>query len=140
MNAKGDWRGKDAGLGHIAGTLSSSDAQDTLKQLGYVPVIEAKTGRMDFDLNWVGAPTGENLSEATGHVQLSLEKGQIVGLKPGAGRVLGLTSVAALRRRLALDFSDLTDKGLAFDTRSRRLRFARRQRLHGQRPGQGAGG
>ena len=38
------------------------------------------------------------------------------GLKPGAGRVLGLTSVAALRRRLALDFSDMTDKGLAFDT------------------------
>jgi uncharacterized protein YhdP len=49
-------------------------------------------------------------------VQLSLDKGQIVGLNPGAGRVLGLTSVAALRRRLALDFSDLTDKGLAFDT------------------------
>ena len=71
---------------------------------------------MDFDLNWVGAPTAENLSQAEGHLQLTLDKGQIVGLKPGAGRVLGLTSVAALRRRLALDFSDLTDKGLAFDT------------------------
>jgi uncharacterized protein YhdP len=114
--ATGEWRGKDAGLGHIAGTLTSSDAQDTLKQLGYVPVIEAKSGHMDFDLKWVGAPTGENLSQAAGHVQLTLDKGQIVGLKPGAGRVLGLTSVAALRRRLALDFSDLTDKGLAFDT------------------------
>jgi uncharacterized protein YhdP len=71
---------------------------------------------MDFDLKWVGAPTAEALSQAEGHIQLSLDKGQIVGLKPGAGRVLGLTSVAALRRRLALDFSDLTDKGLAFDT------------------------
>ena len=49
-------------------------------------------------------------------MQLSLDKGQIVGLKPGAGRVLGLASIAALPRRLALDFSDLTDKGLAFDT------------------------
>jgi uncharacterized protein YhdP len=29
--------------------------------------------------------------------------------------VLGLASIAALPRRLALDFSDLTDKGLAFD-------------------------
>jgi uncharacterized protein YhdP len=29
--------------------------------------------------------------------------------------MLGLFSVAALPRRLALDFSDLTDKGLAFD-------------------------
>ena len=115
-SAVGEWRGKDAGLGRIEGTLTSNDVQDTLKQLGYIPVIEAKSGRMDFDLNWVGAPTAESLSQAAGHVQLSLDRGQIVGLKPGAGRVLGLTSVAALRRRLALDFSDLTDKGLAFDT------------------------
>jgi uncharacterized protein YhdP len=116
VSATGDWRGKGAGLGHIGGALTSNDVQATLKQLGYAQVIEAKTGRMDFDLAWVGAPTGEALSQAMGHVQLSLDKGQIVGLKPGAGRVLGLTSVAALPRRLALDFSDLTDKGLAFDT------------------------
>ena len=30
--------------------------------------------------------------------------------------MLGLFSIAALPRRLALDFSDLTEKGLAFDT------------------------
>ena len=47
---------------------------------------------------------------------MSLGKGQIVGLKPGAGRVLGLASFAELPRRLALDFSDVTDKGFAFDT------------------------
>jgi uncharacterized protein YhdP len=116
VSATGEWRGKDAGLAGLEGALTSSDVQATLKQLGYIPVIEAKTGRMDFKLNWAGAPTGEALSQAAGHVQLSLDKGQIVGLNPGAGRVLGLTSVAALRRRLALDFSDLTDKGLAFDT------------------------
>ncbi|MGB6352757.1 MAG: YhdP family protein [Steroidobacteraceae bacterium] len=115
-SATGEWRGEDAGTGSIEGTLTSSDVQDTLKKLGYIPVIEAKTGRMDFKLHWAGAPTEDALSQAVGHVQLSLDKGQIVGLKPGAGRVLGLTSVAALRRRLALDFSDLTDKGLAFDT------------------------
>jgi uncharacterized protein (TIGR02099 family) len=116
VSATGEWRGKDSGQGRIEGTLTSSDVQDTLKQLGYIAVIEAKTGRMDFDLTWAGAPTGDALAQAAGHVQLSLDKGQVVGLKPGAGRVLGLTSVAALRRRLALDFSDLTDKGLAFDT------------------------
>jgi uncharacterized protein YhdP len=115
-SAKGDWRGKDAGLAHIVGTLNSTDVQETIKELGYIPVIEAKTGRMDFDLSWTGPPTGESLSQAAGHLQFALDKGQVVGLKPGAGRVLGLTSVAALHRRLNLDFSDLTDKGLAFDT------------------------
>ncbi len=116
VTAKGEWRGKDSGTGRIEGALTSTDVQETLKQLGYVPVIEAKTGRMDFDLSWAGPPSGENLSQAAGHLQLAMDKGQIVGLNPGAGRVLGLTSVAALRRRLELDFSDLTDKGLAFDT------------------------
>jgi uncharacterized protein (TIGR02099 family) len=116
VSATGDWRGKDAGVGRIEGTVTSSDAQDTLKRLGYVPAIEAKTGRLDFNLHWTGAPTSDNLSQAEGHVQVALDKGQIVGLKPGAGRVLGFASMAALRRRLDLDFSDLTDKGLAFDT------------------------
>ena len=114
--AKGEWRGKDSGVSRIEGVMNSTDVQATLKQLGYVPVIEAKDGKMEFDLSWAGAPSGEAITQAEGHLQVSLDKGQVVGLNPGAGRVLGLTSVAALRRRLALDFSDLTDKGLAFDT------------------------
>ena len=116
VNAEGEWRGKDAGLGRFEGTLTSTDVGATLKQLGYAAVIEAKTGKMDFDVNWVGAPTADALKDATGHIQVALDKGQITGLKPGAGRVVGLASVAALPRRLALDFSDLTDKGFAFDS------------------------
>ena len=115
-NAEGEWRGEGVGLGRMEGTLTSSDVQDTLKALGYAPLVEAKSGHVDFDLTWVGAPSADSLSVAVGRVQGSLEHGQIVGINPGAGRVLGLTSVAELRRRLALDFSDLTDKGFAFDT------------------------
>jgi uncharacterized protein (TIGR02099 family) len=115
-NAKGEWRGKDAGVGRIQGTVSSTDVGTTLKELGYAEVIEAKTGKMDFDMSWIGAPSEQALSLATGHVQVALDKGQIAGIKPGAGRVVGLASVAALPRRLTLDFSDLTDKGLAFDS------------------------
>jgi uncharacterized protein (TIGR02099 family) len=116
VNAKGEWRGKDSGVSRIQGTLSSVDVQNTMKELGYADVIQAKSGKMDFDLGWPGAPTLDAFAQAAGHVQLSLDKGQVLGLKPGAGRVLGLASIAALPRRLALDFSDLTDKGLAFDT------------------------
>ncbi len=116
VSAEGEWRGKDAGLGRLEGTLTSTDVGATLKQLGYAAVIEAKAGKMDFDMSWVGAPTADALKDATGHIQVALDKGQITGLKPGAGRVVGLASVAALPRRLALDFSDLTDKGFAFDS------------------------
>jgi uncharacterized protein YhdP len=115
-SVKGEWRGKDAGISRIQGSLTSSDVQHTLKELGYADVIQAKSGKMEFDLSWDGAPTAEAVALAAGKVQLALDKGQVTGLKPGAGRLLGLGSIAALPRRLALDFSDLTDKGLAFDT------------------------
>jgi uncharacterized protein (TIGR02099 family) len=116
VTAQGEWRAKDAGVSRIKGTLTSTDVQGTLKDLGYADVIQAKNGKMEFDLTWLGAPSTATLAQVVGHVQLSLEKGQVLGLKPGAGRVLGFTSIAALPRRLALDFSDLTDKGLAFDS------------------------
>jgi uncharacterized protein YhdP len=116
IQAKGEWRGKDAGVARLAGTWTSTDLEATLAQLGAPDVISAKTGRVDFDLNWLGAPSADSLSESTGHVQITLDKGQLLSVKPGAGRVLGLASIAALPRRIAGDFSDLTDKGLAFDT------------------------
>jgi uncharacterized protein (TIGR02099 family) len=116
LTAQGEWRAKDAGVSRLKGALVSTDVQNTLKELGYADVMQAKAGKMEFNLTWEGAPTAAALAQAMGHVQLSLDKGQVTGIKPGAGRVLGLSSIAALPRRLALDFSDLTDKGLAFDT------------------------
>jgi uncharacterized protein (TIGR02099 family) len=115
-NASGEWRGAGGGASRIEGTISSTDVGKTLKELGFAPVLEAKSGHAEFAMAWPGAPSGDALAAATGHVQVALDKGQIIGLKPGAGRVLGLASVAELPRRLALDFTDITDKGFAFDT------------------------
>ncbi len=112
-NATGEWRVSGS---RLKGVITSYDVGETMKQFGFAAVLEAKSGSLEFDLNWPGAPTEEALSEAAGHVRVSLGKGQIVGLKPGAGRVLGLASFSELPRRLALDFSDVTDKGFAFDT------------------------
>jgi uncharacterized protein (TIGR02099 family) len=116
IKSQGEWRGKDAGLGHLAGVLQSTDVRTTLTQLGYVDVMSGKSGRLDFDINWLGAPSADTLRDAVGHLQVALDKGQIFAIKPGAGRVLGLASIAEIPRRLSLDFSDLTDKGMAFDT------------------------
>jgi uncharacterized protein YhdP len=48
-------------------------------------------------------------------VIVKIGSGQLEEVKPGAGRVFGLMSVAALPRRLALDFRDVFGKGFAFD-------------------------
>jgi hypothetical protein len=78
-------------------------------------VIEAKSGQMDFDMSWAGAPTADALSDATGHVQLALDKGQIVGLKPGAGRVLG-SPASPPAAPIGAGFQRFDRQRLAFDT------------------------
>ena len=48
-------------------------------------------------------------------ITLDARDGRLVEIEPGAGRVLGLLSVAEVRRRLMLDFSDFFSKGFAFN-------------------------
>lgn len=115
--AQGEWLKTVDGLrSSLDATIDSKDVAATLKSLGYTPFIEAKHGAIKADLVWNGGYDSNILEHASGAIRVEAETGQIVNLQPGASRVLGLFSVGALPRRLALDFSDLTEKGLAFDS------------------------
>lgn len=96
--------------------ISSTDVGATLRALNYTQFLDAKRGEMTADLNWPGGFDSDFLGKASGSLTVKAENGQLLNVQPGAGRVLGLLSVGALKRRLSLDFSDLTDKGLSFDT------------------------
>jgi uncharacterized protein YhdP len=95
--------------------LRSTNIATTLAALGYEPIIEGAKAGVTLDLFWPGGPGNDFLNMAGGRVVLDLGKGQLLGVDPGSGRLVGLLSIAALPRRLGLDFSDVTDKGLAFD-------------------------
>jgi uncharacterized protein YhdP len=114
---QGDWlitpEGQRASL---KATVTSDDVAATLRALNYGDMIEAKRGELHGDLKWSGGFDSGMLERAAGSITVRAENGQLVAVQPGAGRVLGLFSVAALPRRLALDFKDLTEKGLAFDS------------------------
>jgi uncharacterized protein (TIGR02099 family) len=100
----------------LKATVTSDDVAATLRALNYGDMIEAKHGELQGDLKWSGGFDSAMLDRAAGSISVRAENGQLVAVQPGAGRVLGLFSVAALPRRLALDFTDLTEKGLAFDS------------------------
>jgi uncharacterized protein YhdP len=70
---------------------------------------------MKASVEWEGCTSGDAIARMDGKVHLALDDGQLLDVKPGAGRMLGLLSVVELPRRLALDFRDVTEKGLAFD-------------------------
>ncbi len=100
----------------IDATIASTDVRTALRALGFGDVIAGTRGLLQAKLSWPGGPDTQALGRASGTVHLEFDDGQVLDLQPGAGRMLGLFSMAALPRRLALDFSDLTDQGLAFDS------------------------
>ena len=100
----------------LAFNLTSADIKGLLQALTYEPLIEAREGTMAADLNWPGGPDADVPARVSGTARLALAKGRMVSVEPGAGRLLGLMSIAYLPRRLALDFKDLTGQGMAFDS------------------------
>ncbi|HEX7113586.1 MAG TPA: YhdP family protein [Steroidobacter sp.] len=115
--AQGEWLATESGpRSSLKATITSEDVAATLKALNYSEFISAKRGELRGDITWPGGFEDNILEHASGTLSVYAQSGQLLSVQPGAGRVLGLFSVAALPRRLALDFSDLTDKGLAFDT------------------------
>ena len=70
---------------------------------------------MLLDVSWSGGPSEKMLETLDGEVKVRIGAGRLEEVRPGAGRVFGLLSVAALPRRLALDFRDVFGKGFAFD-------------------------
>lgn len=86
-----------------------------LRNLGYPETIKGGDGTLTGQLHWPGSPHEFNPIGLNGNFQLSLNKGQILKVQPGVGRLLGLLSLQSLPRRLTLDFRDLFSNGFAFD-------------------------
>lgn len=99
----------------ISAMLKSTDVAATLGRLGYSPGLVGDDMNVHLDVGWSGGPGANFLSTLDGEVRLRLGTGQLDEVEPGAGRVFGLMSVAALPRRLSLDFSDVFGGGFGFD-------------------------
>lgn len=100
----------------VTGNLRSSDIKQTMRRLNYQPGINGKELSVIFDVDWSGGPGDDFLASIDGDVKVQFGPGQLDEIDPGAGRVVGLLSVVALPRRLSLDFSDVFQKGFAFDS------------------------
>ncbi|MEX0976581.1 MAG: YhdP family protein [Woeseia sp.] len=100
---------------YLTGDLTSSDVDRTLQLLDYHPGITSDALNVKFDVSWSGGPSEDFLQTLDGQVGLRFGAGQLNEVEPGAGRVFGLMSVAALPRRLSLDFRDVFERGFVFD-------------------------
>jgi uncharacterized protein (TIGR02099 family) len=116
LHGSGSWTADDQGSGtRLRLEFKSDNLADASRALDYRDAIEAEKASAVAELSWRGGPSRDVLARMNGKLRLEVDRGQITTVEPGAGRVLGLMSVAALPRRLSLDFRDVTDEGLAFD-------------------------
>jgi uncharacterized protein (TIGR02099 family) len=116
INAQGSWLREGATSRTRLGIeLASTDLAATSAALGYRDAVAAKRADLKASVEWEGGPSADALDRMEGKLHVVVDEGQLVDVKPGAGRILGLLSVVDLPRRLSLDFRDVTEKGLAFD-------------------------
>lgn len=117
IKGRGSWLAEGAGSRtRIELEFASDDFAAASRALGYRDDVQAKRAHATASLNWAGGPDEDAIGRMDGTLHLQFAEGQMRSVKPGAGRLLGLMSVGDLPRRLALDFRDVTDEGLAFDS------------------------
>ena len=117
IDVTGDWELVDsAQRSRLRLELASRDVLQTLEWLGFAPLIEAGSAEVTADLIWEGPPGIAALNESTGQVSMTISEGSILEVDAGGGRLLGMLSITSLPRRLSLDFTDLTEDKLPFET------------------------
>lgn len=94
--------------------LQSSDFGHTLGSIGLNDVLSEGQGSIETELSWPGPLYAPELAQIDGRMKMLIERGNIIPLEPGAGRMVGLFALQALPRRLEFDFKDVTADGLAF--------------------------
>jgi uncharacterized protein (TIGR02099 family) len=117
IDVSGDWTRTAGGQRtQLDARVRSEDFGRLLEGFGFGGQLAKGQGSMRLQAGWPGGPGAFRLADLGGQMTLDVRDGQLVEVEPGAGRVLGLLSIAQLPRRLLFDFRDFFDKGFAFDT------------------------
>ena len=112
------------GLWRVAGSreqtkldfvLDVKDAGAYLLRLGYPDAIKTGPTKINGKLEWAGAPSAFDYPTLGGAFRIETGPGRFTKIDPGVGKLLGVLSLQALPRRMALDFTDVFSEGFAFD-------------------------
>ncbi len=116
LRMSGSWQATEHdSLTNVELEVSDARMDWLLEQFGYQKVMKGGDLSGSLQANWPGAPWAFAADSVEGKIRVVIKDGQILEVDPGAGRMLGLLSVTMLPKRLALDFSDLFEKGFGFE-------------------------
>jgi uncharacterized protein YhdP len=117
LTLSGDWQvnGRQS-ITRAQGRLDMLRASEIFKQFDISKDFSETSGYADFNVSWQGAPQQFAIANLQGELDLELKEGRILSVDPGLGRILGVLAVAQWIKRLQLDFSDIYEQGLSFNS------------------------
>ena len=95
--------------------VEGENNSELMERFGITSGIQKAPFSMQAQLEWDGSPWGIKIDTLDGKVETELGKG-IISDVSGAARLLGLFSLDSIIRKMQLDFSDVFDKGMAFNS------------------------
>ncbi len=117
LQATGSWQqGSRTPVTNLEVGIDTGDIGAYLASLKLPPGVVGGSGALKGRLAWVGAPQTFDLPSLRGALTLEARKGRFAKAEPGIGKLIGVLSLQALPRRVALDFNDVFSEGFAFDS------------------------
>lgn len=95
--------------------LNAKDMGQWLNRWGKGDLLRRGSGHFKADFNWVDKDLTPPMAGLNGAWHLEGEKGVLLKVNPGLGRLLGLINLESILRRAQLDFRDVFNEGLSFD-------------------------
>ncbi|MCG8610544.1 MAG: hypothetical protein MI864_08410 [Pseudomonadales bacterium] len=101
----------------FSGAVDAVNTAQLVQSIGMTPSLDSAQSHIDAALAWPGGPDQFSLQGVSGKLAVMMQEGTFFEASPGteALRLFGILNMDTLSRRLQLDFSDLTDRGIAFD-------------------------
>lgn len=94
--------------------MRGENNSDLMERFGISSGIQRAPFAIKSHSQWDGAPWSMRINTLQGRVDTELGKGVISNVS-GAANLLGLFSLDSIIRKMQLDFSDIFDKGMAFN-------------------------
>ncbi len=115
LTGEGVWHGGNYPRTQVNAVLHISDAGKVMARSGYPKTVEKGSGTLAAQLAWNGTPMMFNYASLNGTLKLDTTQGRFLKIEPGIAKLLGILSLQALPKHIALDFTDVFSDGFQFD-------------------------
>ncbi len=96
-------------------TFKGENNTDLMDRFGISSGIQKAPFEMHTQVSWQGSPWAVQVETMKGNTKVKFGKGVISDVS-GAAKLLGMFSLDSILRKMQLDFSDIFDEGMPFDS------------------------